>query len=154
MNILSPAAPANDSQAPLQKTYYNGNASRRLSWPFHPPTAPMRICIVYHGQYPPEERIEKISKSLSLAGHQIFVLCNNLGGYKVHEEEYRNTTVIRIGPTFATRRWNKLLKFPIDFNPLWLGRLISVVRRFRIDALHVVDIPLSVATLGVARWRG
>lgn len=114
----------------------------------------MRICIVYHGQYPPEERIEKIAKSLSLAGHKVFVLCNNLGGFKLHEEEYPYLAALRIGPTFKKRRWNALLKFPIDFNPLWLGRLMSVVRRFRIDVLHVVDIPLSVATLGVGRLRG
>ena len=111
----------------------------------------MRICIVYHGQYPPEERIEKIAKSLSGAGHQVFVLCHNRGGFLLSEEKLPYLYVIRMKPRFGSRKLNELIKFPIDFNPLWLAQIAWVVRRFRIQAIHVIDIPLSVASLAIGR---
>lgn len=115
----------------------------------------MRICIVYHGsEFPPSERIEKIARSLSAAGHRIYLLCNNDGRFHRHEEEVGEVHVVRLRPTLRSRRLNRALKLPFLFNPLWAAQLNAVIRRFRIEALHVVDIPLSPLVLGFARLRG
>jgi glycosyltransferase involved in cell wall biosynthesis len=114
----------------------------------------MRICLIYQGEFPPAERIEKIAKTLTAAGHEIFLLCNNHGRFDKREERCGDLYVIRVGPVVQNRKISKILKFPIFLNPLWIGELISVVRRFRIDVLQVIDIPLSVAALAIGRMHG
>lgn len=115
----------------------------------------MRICVVYHGgEFPPSERIEKTAKSLAAAGHQVFLLCNNYGEFPLHEEIVGGVHVIRVRPTFRSRGWNRILKFPVFFNPLWILQLLAVIRRFHIDALQVVDVPLSLAAVYVGHACG
>ena len=114
----------------------------------------MRICLVYQGEFPPAERIEKTAKSLSAAGHQVFLLCNNYGNFPLHEEQVAALHTLRILPTFRNRTLNKIIKFPIFANPVWIAQLIAMIKRFQIEALQVVDIPLSVAVLWVARSFG
>jgi len=115
----------------------------------------MRICIVYQGgEFPPSERIEKSAKSLCAAGHEVFLLCNNYGKFALHEEQVGAVHVMRIWPTLHSRILNKIIKFPIFLNPLWITQLLGVVRRFRIQALQVVDIPLAPAVLALGRAFG
>ena len=114
----------------------------------------MRICIVYQGEFPPAERIEKVSKTLTSAGHEVFLLCNNYGGFGLSEELVGDVHTIRARPTFKNRKLNKILKLPVFLNPLWVWRIFQVATRFRIDALQVVDIPFAPAVWAVGRWLG
>jgi len=82
----------------------------------------------------------KVSRSLKEAGHEVFLLCNNYGAFRLSEEACGEIHTIRITPTFRSRKLNKVLKFPVFLNPLWIAQLCSVVRRFQIDALHVIDL--------------
>jgi len=111
----------------------------------------MRICIVYQGEFPRAERIEKFAKTLATAGHEVFLLCNNYGAFGASEERFGDVHTVRVIPTWSSRRVNKILKFPIFLNPLWLFWLIRVVRRFHIDVLQVIDVPLSIGVLAVGR---
>lgn len=114
----------------------------------------MRICLVYQGEYPDSERIEKTAKTLTAAGHEIFLLCNDYGKFPLREEQVGPVHVIRLGPAIASRKWNRALKFPAFINPIWIAGLISVVRRHRIEALQIIDVPLSAAVLAVGRLFG
>jgi glycosyltransferase involved in cell wall biosynthesis len=114
----------------------------------------MRICLIYQGEFPPGERIEKTAKTLTAAGHEVFLLCNNYGKFDKREEQCGDVYTIRVGPMVRNRKASKILKFPLFLNPLWVAEMTSVVRRFRIDALQVIDIPLSVAALAVGRTFG
>lgn len=114
----------------------------------------MRICLVYQGEYPPGERIEKTAATLRNAGHQVFLLCNNYGGFPRREERTGDVYTVRLEPTFKSRAINTLLKFPVFFNPLWAFQLFATAQRFRIDAIAVIDIPLAPAALAVARILG
>ena len=112
----------------------------------------MRIGILYHGgEFPPSERIEKTAKSLAAEGHQVFLICNNLGHHPLHEEQVGDVHVCRIRPTFSKPVLNKILKFPAPFNPLWLLQTASAIRRFHLQAIQVVDIPLALAALYLGR---
>ena len=112
----------------------------------------MKICIVYQGgEFPPAERIEKEAKSLISAGHEIFVFCNNYGDFKLSHEIYNGINVRRLKPTFKSRTLNKILKFPIFFNPLWIFQLLSFCIENKIQALQVVDIALAPAVWFVGR---
>jgi glycosyltransferase involved in cell wall biosynthesis len=112
----------------------------------------MRICIVYQGEFPPAERIEKISKTLASAGHQVFLLCNNYGKFALSEETVGDVHTLRVKPSLKNRKINKILKFPVFLNPLWIWQIFQTVRRYRIEALQVVDIPLAAAVWAVGRW--
>jgi glycosyltransferase involved in cell wall biosynthesis len=115
----------------------------------------MRICLVYHGaEYPPAERIDKIAKTLTAAGHEIFLLCNNYGKYSVSEEQIGDVHTLRLTPTFSSRALNKIVKFPVFLNPLWIAQIRQAVKRFRIDVLQVIDLPLAGAAWAVARSMG
>ena len=113
----------------------------------------MRICLVYQGEFPfaHAERIVKVSRTLKGAGHEVFLLCNNYGTFSESEEQTGDIYTIRIKPTLTNQKLNKVLKFPVFLNPLWLVQLFRVVRRFRIDAIQVIDLPLAAAALAVGR---
>ncbi len=114
----------------------------------------MRICVIYQGEYPPAERIEKVAKTLSAAGHDVFVLCNNYGRHAGGVEAGPHGQVVRPKAYFVYRTLNRILNFPLFLNPLWLFVILRTVLRFRIDALQVIDIPLAPAALAIGRLLG
>jgi glycosyltransferase involved in cell wall biosynthesis len=114
----------------------------------------MRICLLYQAEFPPAERIEKVARTLTGAGHEVVLLCNNYGRHRDSHERVERLDVERLGPTFRSRVLNKIFKFPVFLNPLWIAQLIAIVRRRRIDAIQVVDIPLAPAALAVGRAFG
>ena len=114
----------------------------------------MRICLIYQGEYPPAERIEKVAKTLSAAGHDVFVLCNNYGRHAGGVEPGPHCRVVRPKAFFPQRTLNRILNFPLFLNPLWLFVILRTVLRFRIDALQVIDIPLAPAALAIGRLLG
>jgi glycosyltransferase involved in cell wall biosynthesis len=111
----------------------------------------MRIAMIYQGEYPPAERIEKISKTLIAAGHKVFLLCNNYGDRRPPDEKIDGLVVCRIKPTFRHRTVNRVLKFPLFANPLWVFQILSLVYRFRIEVIQVIDLPLAAAAWAIAR---
>lgn len=111
----------------------------------------MRICIVYQASSLAGcERIEKMDRTLRRAGHETVLVCNDYGD-AAGIDHLGEMPVHRIGPTFSSRRINRLLKFPVFCNPLWVWQLAAAVRRLKPDALQVVDIPLAAAVLMVGR---
>jgi glycosyltransferase involved in cell wall biosynthesis len=115
----------------------------------------MRIGIIYQGtDFPPSERIEKTARSLTAAGHEVFLICNNDGRFPLSEEQVGDVHVLRVRPTFRNVAPNKIVKFPAPFNPLWLGTIASAIVRFKLEALQVVDIPLAMAALFLGRVFG
>ncbi len=114
----------------------------------------MRVCLIYQAEFPDSERIEKTAKTLTAEGHEVFLLCNNYGKFPKPEEQVAEVHVVRVGPTFQNRTWNRILKFPIFLNPFWILALMRMIRRHRIDVLQVIDVPFSAAALAAGRWFG
>jgi glycosyltransferase involved in cell wall biosynthesis len=110
--------------------------------------------MVYQGEYPPAERIEKVAKTLSDAGHEIFLLCNNYGSQTLREENCGPLRVMRLGAPFRSRSLNRILNFPLFLNPIWIIQLLRIVRRFRIDAIQVIDLPLAISAFAIGRLFG
>jgi glycosyltransferase involved in cell wall biosynthesis len=114
----------------------------------------MRICLVYQAEFPPAERIEKMARTLASVGHEVVLLCNNYGKHKHGRERVGGLDIARVRPTSRSRTINKILKFPVFLNPLWIAELIAIIRRRRIDAIQVIDVPLAPAALAVGRTFG
>ena len=114
----------------------------------------MRICLLYQAEFPPGERIEKVARTLAAAGHDVVLLCNNYNERDSLPERVGALNVERLWPTFPSRTINKILKFPVFLNPLWVAQLIALVQRRRIDAIQVIDVPLAPAALAIGRAFG
>lgn len=114
----------------------------------------MKICLVYHAEFPPAERIEKTAKTLTAAGHNVYLVCNNYGKFDKSEEVVGDVYVIRIRPVIRTRKLARLIKFPVFASPLWLAELYLAVRRHGIEAIQVIDLPIAGAGWAVARMLG
>jgi glycosyltransferase involved in cell wall biosynthesis len=114
----------------------------------------MRICLVYQGEYPPAERIEKVAKTLAASGHEVVLLCNNYGSHALPEEHYEPLQVVRLRAPFRNRTLNRILNFPLFLNPIWIIQLLRIARRFRIDAIQVIDLPLAISALAIGRLLG
>jgi glycosyltransferase involved in cell wall biosynthesis len=110
----------------------------------------MRIGMVYQAQFPPAERIEKIAKTLAAAGHDVHLLCNSYAPSYRREEVIDRLAVRRIGPALSNETMSRVVKFPLFANPVWLIQLIRFVHRFRLEAIHVIDLPLAPAAWAVA----
>jgi glycosyltransferase involved in cell wall biosynthesis len=111
----------------------------------------MNVCLIYQGEFPREERIEKTAKSLAANGHTVYLLCNNYGTYGAREEVFGDVHVVRVGPAFKSRTVNRVMKFPVFLNPLWIWSLFRATRKLEIDVLQVIDLPVSPAVLAVGR---
>jgi glycosyltransferase involved in cell wall biosynthesis len=114
----------------------------------------MRIGMVYQAQYPPAERIEKIAKTLAAAGHHVHLLCNSYAPSYRRAEVIDRLGIHRVGPALPSEVISRIIKFPLFANPIWLTQLIRFVHRFRLEAIHVIDLPLAPAAWVVARAFG
>jgi len=111
----------------------------------------MRICKVYDGDYPWDIRVEKITNALIECGHEVHLVCRNLKGrplYEVHDKVY-----IHRLPYVSNGVVNYSLSFPAFCNPLWISRILRVVRNHSVDAIIVRDLPLALAAITVGRIR-
>jgi glycosyltransferase involved in cell wall biosynthesis len=111
----------------------------------------MNVCLIYQGEFPREERIEKTAKSLAANGHAVYLLCNDYGKHAAREEVFDDVHVIRVGPRFKSRTVSRIVKFPAFLNPLWIWSLFRAAQKFKIDVLQVIDLPVSPAVLAVGR---
>jgi glycosyltransferase involved in cell wall biosynthesis len=109
----------------------------------------MRICKVYDGDYPWDVRVEKVLSTLVGGGHEVHLVCRNL--LRRPENEIEDGVHIHRLRGFESHRWAQLLTFPAFFNPLWISKIASVVRKHAIDLLLVRDLPLALAASAVGK---
>lgn len=110
---------------------------------------PMKIAIVWKGEYPWDIRVEKFCKALGEDGHELHLLCRN--GRREKTLEHANGIWIHRLRAFAPRVLGKVLSIPAFFNPYWFYEICSLARKTRIEAIIVRDLPLSVCALMAGR---
>jgi glycosyltransferase involved in cell wall biosynthesis len=108
----------------------------------------MKIAIVWKNDYPWDIRIEKISKSLSVFGHDVHIIARNIKRDNI-EEIIDGIKIHRLSPL----KWklNSVLSIPFFVNPLWLLKIYNVCKKEHIDLIIVRDLPLLIAGIIVAR---
>lgn len=108
--------------------------------------------MVLDGYFPPDIRVEKEARALLRAGHEIFLLSLGKRGVPA-VEDVNGIKVIRIFPPegFLNRVW-EFLWFNVFFdNHLWKKALANTVRQYKIDVIHVHDLPLVKTATNVAK---
>ncbi len=113
-----------------------------------------KILMILQSDYPPDIRLTKEIKSFITAGYSIYLLCNNKLNLPL--EEYVNgATVVRL----RFYRWlpEKIrlnINLPVFFNPIWIWKIITTLRKYRIDVIHVHDLPLALTGVIIGRIKG
>jgi len=112
----------------------------------------MRILKVFFSPYPWDVRVEKITRSLVNAGHDLTLLCRNDRSQPTREQidgiEVMRLRPLRIAPGVLNGLWNA----PAPVNPVWWAHIASALRTVRPDLVLVRDIPLAVPCALLA-WR-
>jgi glycosyltransferase involved in cell wall biosynthesis len=116
--------------------------------------------MVLGNKFPPDIRIEKEVRILLSTGHRLHLLAYMSGKPKeLLEEEIEGLTVRRIPmepdqlPT--ARRSLNSLRFYLTFtNAYWASHIERYVQDFRINVLHIHDLPLVGTALGVGQRLG
>jgi glycosyltransferase involved in cell wall biosynthesis len=104
-----------------------------------------KILMILQSEFPPDIRLEKEIKSLSLAGFSVRVVCNQ---YKKDlNPEYEYCTIDRIKAPFKSTSLNKLLNFPIFFNPRFIFKIWQNLIKYKPHYIHAHDLPM--APLGI-----
>ncbi len=100
-----------------------------------------KILMILQSEFPPDIRLEKEIKSLSLAGFSVRVLCNQYE--KDLNPEYEYCTIDRIKAPFKSASLNKLLNFPIFFNPRFISKMWQNVIKYKPHYIHAHDLPMA-----------
>lgn len=109
----------------------------------------MRIAKVWGADYPWDVRVEKICKALGGAGHEVYLICRNLG-VQPTREVHDGIHVCRLRP-FKNRTVNYYISFPAFFNPLWIYTVWRVVKDNQIHLMIVRDLPLALTAILIGK---
>jgi glycosyltransferase involved in cell wall biosynthesis len=112
------------------------------------------MLFVWDGDYPWDIRVEKVCDSLLEGGHEVHLVCRNLGRQQ-REERYRGLHLHRL-PYLprALGKLNQAFTFPAFFSPVWLWQIFTRARRHRCQLVIVRDLPMAPAAIAVARLLG
>jgi len=110
----------------------------------------MVICHIWDADYPWDVRVEKISDSLS-KNHEVHLVCRN-SARRLRCERINGFTVHRL-PSLPTvfGRLQRLIGFPVFFNPFWIYAILKTVRNVKADLILVRDIPLALTAVLAGR---
>lgn len=108
--------------------------------------------MVLPSYFPPDIRVEKEARALLSAGHKIYLLSLGKKGMPA-VENINGINVIRIFPpeNFLNRVW-RFLWFNLFFdNLLWKRSLEDTIKQYKIEAIHVHDLPMVKTATPVAK---
>ena len=110
----------------------------------------MRILMILDHEFPPDIRVENEIEALSEAGHEIHLACFT----RKNRPEYEKDETCHIHRKAISGLVYKssvaALTFPIYFK-FWRRFISNLIRDFRIDAIHVHDLPLTEVAAGICR---
>jgi glycosyltransferase involved in cell wall biosynthesis len=113
----------------------------------------VKILYVYDGDWPKgATRVEKETRSLAEAGHQVLLVARNSDGSPRRE---RNAWMdIQRMPSLGPRWLNYVINFPLFLNPVWLWTIWRAAWRFDARCIVVADLPLALSALWIGWIEG
>ncbi len=108
--------------------------------------------MLLQSEFPPDIRVEKEATTLLHSRKfQVALIANNSGGGRAFEV-YRGIKIFRLSyRKMLGKKGNRLMNYPLWFNPFWLWRSIRITARYRPQIIHVHDLPLMFLGLLLAR---
>jgi glycosyltransferase involved in cell wall biosynthesis len=99
------------------------------------------ILMISQTVFPPDIRLEKEIRSLSAAGYKVLVVCNQYN--KGLNPTFKYCEIIRIRALFNSITLNRIINFPIFFNPRFLITIFIGIRKFKPNFIHAHDLPMA-----------
>jgi len=92
--------------------------------------------------FPPDIRVENEARALISAGHEVHLISPN-AEMKPCEEIIDGIYVHRLSNVPASFKKHEFIwNVPFPFNPIWIRKIVAIVRRHNIEVFHVHDLPL------------
>lgn len=113
----------------------------------------MNIGVITDRHFPPDRRVEKEASALKRAGHALYLLASGHADFGANLEIEFGALHVRYVPQL--HGW-KRLRNSYDFqrtlrNRHWQGHIRRFISDFKIDVVHVHDLPLLATALDAAR---
>jgi len=102
--------------------------------------AKKNILMISQAAFPPDIRLEKEIKSLSKAGYKVLVICNQYD--KMQNPMFRYCEIRRVNAVFNSVILNRIVNFPIFFNPRFFFKIYKAIVEFKPDYIHAHDLPM------------
>ena len=114
---------------------------------------PLRVVYLWDADYPWDVRTEKMSATLTSAGHDVHIVARNRA-WRPLTERMPEGTVHRMAPwRLVGRRLDAALGFPLFCSPRWRRLLDRSVRDVQPDVIIVRDLPLAPTALSIGHRR-
>lgn len=98
------------------------------------------ILMLLQAPFPPDIRLEKEITSLYNNGYKVVLLCNNYGGAEA--KDFDGAVIERLKAPFKNIKLNKVLNFPVFFNPRFVLKALWLAIKHRPDFIHAHDLPM------------
>jgi glycosyltransferase involved in cell wall biosynthesis len=115
----------------------------------------MKIMMLLIGHdFPPDIRVEKETRALLAAGHQVIVVCENRND-RPRKEQLDGVQILRLprDPSWV-RQVNRAQLFVLLHSPRWERAITEIVQMEQPEALHVHDLAFVGPGLRIARKSG
>lgn len=113
----------------------------------------MKVCLVYKEEFPWDVRVEKIARTLTVAGNDVTVVARNLDG-KPSSEQVDGFFIRRLPKlTWLPEILRRILSAALPLNPLWIARIWTATAGPSTGVMIVRDLPLVLAVVLVGRLR-
>jgi len=110
--------------------------------------------MVWDGDYPWDVRVEKICKTLIIAGHEVHLVCRNSKAL-VRTETIDGIHIHRVFCfTGKLSRLNGFITFPAFFSPIWRSQIRRSIQMLKPDAVIIRDLPIALAVLPFSTREG
>jgi glycosyltransferase involved in cell wall biosynthesis len=103
------------------------------------------ILMISQAAFPPDIRLEKEIKSLSEAGYKILVVCNQYD--RIQNPMFKYCEIRKVNAVFNSVTLNRIINFPIFFNPRYLLKIYKAILEFKPDFIHAHDLPMVPVAL-------
>lgn len=114
----------------------------------------MQICYVWDAEYPWDVRVEKVTRSLTTAGHDVHIVARNRDR-RPERERLPEGTVHRLPAIpLLGRKLDAVTQFPAFFNPRWARGIVRTARETRAEVIVVRDLPLAPTAIWAGRRLG
>ncbi len=110
----------------------------------------MKICKIWHGDYPWDVRVEKIVNTLTAAGNEVCLICSNSKNL-LREDKINDKFKIYRLPVVKNKTGNALISLPLFFNPFWHKLIQEVILKERIKLMIVRDLPLVLTATNIGK---
>ena len=98
------------------------------------------ILMISQAPFPPDIRLEKEIRSLSEAGYKVLLVCNQYN--KKLNIRFEYCEIKRVEAFFNSVKLNRIINFPIFFNPRYLITIFRSIISFKPEFIHAHDLPM------------